>query len=84
MSVSVVLSFDRVTSNKNRGPSVNPKTLTIGGLVCLLAVLAGAVGVGGIYDLSVSDVGVAYRINRFTGTVWYCVGTHCEQGVEKR
>lgn len=62
---------------------MNVRVFTIVGMLCVLAVLIVAVAIGGIYDLRVSDRGLAYRFNRFTGTVWDCTG-QCVQTVEKR
>jgi hypothetical protein len=68
----------------NNGAFVNVRVFTIVGILCVLVVLIVAVAIGGIYDLRVGGIGIAYRFNRFTGTVWNCTGGHCVQTVEKR
>jgi hypothetical protein len=42
-------------------------------LIFFLGVLLLAVSIGGIYELGTSPQGIAYRLNRFTGALWYCV-----------
>lgn len=59
------------------------RMLSVVAIVIFLAVLVVAVAVGGIYELRVDGLR-AWRLNRFTGTVWLCGGLECRKFQETK